>query len=153
MRLKIFGKSPNISNKEVRYACNFFAEQLMSKRLANRLHLEIKFDPTMMQDYAEIGPHENYWESPYRRFQMSIDPTCIKWLLLTTFAHEFYHIKQYATGQRHDLLNDKIRFNKKYYHADQIKYDECPWEIEAYSGERPLYRLYRDHVKANKLVF
>jgi hypothetical protein len=164
MDISIRGKSSKLCNKEIRYAANFCMNQLISKRLSDNITCRIDLNPKEVAstiddyyDWASIEPEENYWEPPYRRFVITAYSKCPRHVLLTKLFHEFVHVKQYATGEMHDLAADNmVRFRKKRYINDtrDLKaYKKLPWEKEAYKLEGTLYRAYRDHLKQNQIKF
>ena len=59
--------------------------------------------------------------------------------LATTLIHEMIHVKQYA---RKELRNvNGVTLWKSQEHA-KVKYDEAPWEIEAYALEEMYTELF-----------
>jgi hypothetical protein len=56
--------------------------------------------------------------------------------LLTIISHELIHLKQYQTDRLKVIFGGGfIKFDGKYYFPKDIKYNNRPWEIEAFDNE------------------
>lgn len=57
-------------------------------------------------------------------------------------AHEMVHLKQYIKGELIDLTNWATQWKGDIY-KDNIPYEQLPWEIEAFSMQKSLYKEYK----------
>lgn len=125
--------------KVLNNAAHFYADKLeISKAIQNRLQLNI---------FVRKGPNRGSCAVdcyPVRlptEFDIEIHPTEDLNDMLSSFAHEFVHVKQFAIGELRMLKKcnkwkDNIWVNKKNEIDD---YYDSPWEIEAFGREEGLY--------------
>ena len=71
--------------------------------------------------------------------------------ILYTLAHEMVHAKQYCRGQYRSELAKNGRF-RRYWLGKQVKakYEDRPWELEAFKREGILVSQLLDHVAQTK---
>lgn len=151
MKIYVKGRSGKISLGETRTAVRFFCSLLMSKRLYNKLKLNICFDE--LDDSDDGG--DCIWEDDNIRpkeFTLTINKHRGRRGQLIALAHELVHVKQYARGEMIDLMSAKlishVKFRGKRFLSNDDTYWEDPWEIEAYGREIGLYERYKHHIKS-----
>ena len=143
MNLKVTGcKDPQLE-AELHRAAQFFAAELLSKKMLKHITIEIKMK-TVMKDLGSCSiTYYNDWNKA-REFEIELRRHRSVKNTLLTLAHEMVHIKQFAKGELNDehtkWLGQKID-------SDSIDYNDLPWEIEACSLEYVLYILYRDSMQ------
>ena len=71
--------------------------------------------------------------------------------ILYTLAHEMVHVKQYCRGQYRSEVARNGRF-RRYWLGKQViaKYEDRPWELEAFKREGILVSQLLEHVVAQK---
>lgn len=124
--------------KYVKEAVNFYAEELISKKLSENINLKIKFNKTLdCFGYACIKEFNNSGKA--REFEIQIHPGIGAYNILKTLAHEMVHIKQFAYGETNCTLT---RWKGNKVDSDDIDYYSHPWEIEANGMEVGLFTRY-----------
>lgn len=123
-------------------ATHFYASELLSKRMINKLSIKIEFDTTL--NYAGLCTWVDDYIRP-KEFLIELNP-CHPEDCLLSLAHEMVHIKQYVKGELRELVSGKDLISWKgtrYRHTNDAEwYDEQPWEIEAYTLEGLLYKKF-----------
>lgn len=61
--------------------------------------------------------------------------------MLTTLAHEMVHVAQLATGMMHYKDAENVEYETRLYKLSECKYDDRPWEQEAFALQDALYNL------------
>lgn len=131
-------KKKYISNKELKAASLVFLNSLMPKT-KKKIKLSIHFSPLDIKGYIE------WVDRPVKpsQFKIVLNENFKKKQTLMTLAHEFVHLKQYATGELSDQPFKKhIKWKRKNFIEDESNYYDLPWEIEAYGREISLYVKY-----------
>jgi hypothetical protein len=145
MILTTRGKPTKMPLKLCREAVRFYANYLLQKRTFQNIHVELCFSNN---DLASSDHGAAEWVDTNirgREFLLTVRPSLGKRLMLLTLAHESIHIKQYATGELIDYLNqpnhNKCKWKGKVYNDARsfLQYWELPWEIEAHGREKALY--------------
>jgi hypothetical protein len=147
MKVVIYGYVRPSLEKKIIEASNFYASILMSKKLCDKLTVDIEIESTLEDNnMGECFP-EDETKSP-RYFTIRLlkkNDDC----MLKALAHEFVHLKQYAKNELSykfksaKKLNPKLDFvwmgkfwkPKKNEHI----YWDSPWELEAYAKEPGLF--------------
>lgn len=144
MKIRITGKIKKELIPEIREAAKFFAQELLSKRLYKKISVDIKFSKENIR--GSINGICEYLDNNHRpkHFQITLNSRLTKRAILYTLAHEFVHIKQYATGEWKEYKKDTnlTKWHGKYFFLDKLDYWEYPWEIEAFGRERGLMVFY-----------
>ena len=124
-------------------ALEFFAEKLMSKRLARVLDIEVHFKRNMAK---RNGGHTGMldWldrnDRP-REFIIIVDAGLDILETVETLAHEMVHVKQGATGEMTRLEHvdpHMVRWQGERTLFKDVHYYDFPWEIEAYGRQQGL---------------
>jgi hypothetical protein len=150
MKVRVKGKPERVGIDRVKDAAHFYGEQLMSKRLRERLIVTIDFvtlAPPFVLGFCT-------WDDDNRRpkeFLIELDRTLSVRKTLRTLAHEMVHVKQYARGELFDPISKpghvKWMGSLIPMHDDD-KYWDLPWEIEAYGREVGLYHRFKSQKRS-----
>lgn len=139
----------------IKEATHWFGEKLLSKRLNQKIILNLKFTDNLNKETGCIA-FCSWLDKNHkpREFEFEIDSNLNEQEMLRAVAHEMVHLKQYATGQIKDFARtDKIKWEGKILtaknDADAETYWFSPWEIEAYGKEVGLYALFKIYRKQN----
>jgi hypothetical protein len=132
-------------SKTKKYATSiteFCSTKLMSKRLTDRLEINIKFVPELYERDQVFG--NCIWEDENVRpkeFTIELDPDQDMRKILETLAHELVHVKQFATSEMKDLMSSPslVNWHGKRIDRKNMDYYDLPWEIEAYGREVGLF--------------
>ena len=159
MQIKFYGKNVKLSSnsnlriEDIDQAARFYADMLMTKRLTKNLTIEIRFDKTAWKKSDDALCEIEDWDSRSPRwFKIYIKPNLPRARILKALAHEFVHVKQYATNELKQYVKSSsvVRWQKKMIDEDKISYWDQPWEIEAFGREVGLYLRYVEHEKTKK---
>ena len=77
-----------------------------------------------------------------RDFEIEVDKDLNDDELIKTVCHEIVHVKQYAKGELRERYVPKHDTFWKQRRANNYKYDNMPWELEAWRLQEVLYRKY-----------
>lgn len=153
MHIKVRKNNAKISADELKYACKWFAEMLMSPKMIKTLDILIANN----SDEGLKGSTECYDDGcrTPRTFTIRIDSNLSRKNQLLTLAHEMVHVKQFANGEMKDHRRkpDVVQWNKQSVNCEQTEYWDLPWEIEAYGREYGLYIRYTTHLRDQAIVF
>ena len=146
MRIRIYGTPQNVSRREVCKALRYYAGVLMSPTVVETLSIRVDFGT-----YHGCKGEMEWIDRPERprRFRIGIRASLSREMALESLAHEMVHVKQYATGQMRDYLNDPdfVRWEGEAWVSDTDTLDErywfAPWEIEARGWERGLSKMFQ----------
>ena len=79
-----------------------------------------------------------------REFSIVLDKNMNTENIIRTVIHEMIHVKQYIRKEMDsEVIGQHMRWKSKMYPSD-IKYDDMPWEKEAYRLESKLYKELRN---------
>ena len=80
-----------------------------------------------------------------REFHIEIDTSMKHSIqeILTCIAHEMTHLKQFVKGELYDREDGSVQWKSKRY-IRKLKYDDMPWEKEAYRLENKLFKELRN---------
>jgi len=141
MDIYITGKSPKITKPEIKKAVRFYGSKLLRSDTYDKIYLEIALTSQTDGFYGFcewIGT--NYRP---KDFLITLNNRLCRKTTLQNLAHEMVHLRQYATNQLFDYMNnDNVRWKKSLYDQDEVKYMDRPWEIQAYELEDILYEQY-----------
>lgn len=145
MQIELFGSHKTITNSLVKGSLEFYAEQLISKRLRSAISLRVFFKAGMLKSTGLEA--SCIWEDrniKAREFMFQIDVGLSRRKLLLSLAHEMVHVRQYATGQMKHYLRQRpdISWLGEFVDDTKVPYDELPWEQEAWSLETSLYQQF-----------
>jgi hypothetical protein len=142
--------------KFLKLASYHYASMLMSKRLIN--NLDVKLVAFNNNDfYSGFCSAVDDRRYP-REFEVEINTDFPFEKMMTTLAHEFVHVKQFARGELSERLirlPDKTSrqtttiWKKEYYHPD-TDYHKRPWEIEADAMETLMFHNFIEYTFVNR---
>lgn len=152
MKISFVKIPPKVTRKILVEAFNFYAKKLVSSQLAKRLVINVVFDENIQGKGQIVVVDSRYFP---REFKIIVDPKQAKKEILSTLAHEFVHLKQYARGELKDYSRypGKARFLKRVYtlsNGEDEAYWFAPWEIQAYGLEHGLYNLFENELSKRK---
>ena len=134
--------------KHLEQAADLFAKQLMTPKLCRHITLDI-IVRSNMREHGICTPIEFNKANKPRGFEIELRKKKSLKSMISTLAHEMVHVKQYAVGEMNEYDNvwqgRKINIRK-------LDYFNLPWEIEAYSREDDLLKLYKTHFPLEKII-
>lgn len=141
MVISVRGAKDKEFTSAIKQASYFFTKTLLSKRLYQNIDVQI-----FVLDKLHAGGYcYTLDSSPHREFIIELKRTPYKIITLKTLAHEFVHLKQFATGAvkfGHYKNSNVTRWNGVYYNDEDLNYWDHPWELEAYGLENSLVAKY-----------
>jgi hypothetical protein len=78
-----------------------------------------------------------------REFYIDVEETLVGDELIETVCHEMVHVWQGATRKCKDLRYGGKMYMGKFY-DDDMKYEDTPWEIEAYAMQGKLLKNFKE---------
>ncbi len=152
MKIRCKGTPLHTERRFLCRAVRFFATSLMRPALIETLELQINFEKNL-PCLGEV----TWMDKPNRtkKFKITIDLTMPEDAILATLAHEIVHVKQYATGQLRDYVDDIsiVRWEGEYHEFDPNSTTSrffAPWEQEAYGLQYGLVESFIKHYNRNK---
>lgn len=125
------------------HACNWAVKKLIPRAKNIRIDIEVK---PMNEEY--FGTAERYGP---RHFKINLNSRCGKKDMLSTLMHEMVHVKQYFRGE---LKIKSFKTGGGYWTwkgcPNFQKYDNQPWEKEAFAAEEGLFKEYRKYERECK---
>ena len=128
-------------------AAMFYGEVLLGKRMANNISLTIKLTKNLKkkeQAYGFCHITDDSLSRP-REFMIELD-TSMKHpfdQILIWLAHEMVHLKQFVRKELWDYESGSVQWKSKRY-VRSPRYDDQPWEKEAYRLEGELYEMFEE---------
>ena len=134
MRLSIVGCPDKKKFRPfVKRAAEFYAQELISKKMRENLFKRIKFEYGLdVLGYAQIDEYNDSGKP--REFLIEINAGLSAADILKCIAHEMVHVKQYVYGETNETLT---RWKGSL--ITESDYWTEPWEIEAYGRECGLF--------------
>jgi hypothetical protein len=153
--LRTKGRPEKADLKECKHAARYFADQLLSSKMRQHIKIRIWFSHERTKANGWYG-YVDWLDDNLRPrdFDLVVDPSLSRRSLLITIAHEFVHIKQFATGQLKDYIRQSgvVAWMGKSYkdpREQEVGYFNSPWEREAVRLEKKLYQAYQEHFNYN----
>ena len=140
MILRVHGCKDSALAYEIEKASHFYARELLSPQLLKYIVVDIQMRTTIKDLGNCMVTYYNDWYKA-REFEMEIKRHRSLKTTLSTLAHEFVHLKQFAYGE---LNCANTKWKGQSIDTDVVPYCDLPWEVEAASLERVLYHLYMD---------
>ena len=126
--------SGKVSKQLIQSAMNY-ADILFTPQMGKHIVLHIKTKNKMSESgYIEFDGYNQ--KGLPREFVIAIQSNLNDREKMITLAHEMVHAKQYAYGELNEEMN---KWCGVAVNADDIDYDDRPWEIEAESIAHELY--------------
>ena len=140
-------RSHNINlHQAVREAVSFYGEVLLGKRMANSVDVFVKLSKDLKKKeeaYGYCHITDDSLSRP-REFMIELDAS-MKYSfdqILTWLAHEMVHLKQFVRKELWDYESGRVQWKSRSY--GRVKYDDQPWEKEAYRLEGELYEMFEE---------
>ena len=130
----------------VKQGAEFYGEVLLGKRMAKNIYLDIKLTKDLKKKEKAYGYCHIIDDSLARprEFMIELDAS-MKYSfnqILTWLAHEMVHLKQFVRGELFDYENGRVQWKSRSF--GRVKYDDQPWEKEAYRLEGELYEMFKE---------
>ncbi len=127
-------------------AVTFYGETLLGKRMANNVHVLVKLTKNLKkkeQAYGFCHITDDSLSRP-REFMIELDAS-MKYSfdqILTWLAHEMVHLKQFVRKELWDYETGQVQWKSRTF--SRTRYDDQPWEKEAYRLEVELYEMFEE---------
>ena len=127
-------------------AALFYGEELLGKRMAKNIYLDIKLTKDLKKKEGAYGYCHIVDDSLSRprEFMIELDAS-MKYSfnqILTWLAHEMVHLKQFVRKELWDYESGRVQWKTRSY--GRVHYDDQPWEKEAYRLEGELYEMFEE---------
>lgn len=133
-------KDKDLQN-ELETAAFFFGLQLFSMKLLKNISVDIYIRKTMRDFGNCIITGVNTNNKP-RCFEIKIKKFQKKDKMISTLAHEFVHLKQFAKEELNETLD---KWKGCSIDEEKTPYHDLPWEVEAFCLEEVLMSQYRQY--------
>ena len=140
-------RSHNIElHQAVEEAVSFYSEVLLGKRMANNVDVFVKLTKDLKKKEKAYGfchITDDSLSRP-REFMIELDAS-MKYSfdqILTWLAHEMVHLKQFVRKELWDYETGQVQWKSRTF--SRTKYDDQPWEKEAYRLEEKLYNEFSE---------
>ena len=152
--MTIKGWPKKVSKKEIHSLVEWVSREMGLNRFRKpKLDISIYFKKDFEKKTAYWG--WVMWEdcpNRPREFSIEIERSLSRGDLIESVIHELVHVKQYAQGRLKDrgcgyLFEGNHYKHIAYIHSTYSEYQEQPWEIEAQSIQKKLYKKYENHLK------
>lgn len=153
MHLSVRGGT-KYQRKYTRLITKPICNHLLGSRLANNITLDIVIRKNLKKKERALALCVPIDENLYPRFyQIDIESSLNYRLFSQSLCHELVHLKQFATNELYDYMNRNLtRWRNKLVDSEQMSYQDQPWEKEAYTREKQLYRWIHKHGEAKLLT-
>ena len=127
-------------------AAFYYADELLGKRMARYICLEIKLTKDLKKKekaYGYCHIIDDNLSRP-REFMIELDASMKHTFdqILTWLAHEMVHLKQFVRKELCDYVTGRVLWKSRCY--GKIHYNDMPWEKEAYRLEDKLYKEFKE---------
>lgn len=141
----VWGSSEDVSEDEWIEAADWYGRRLLGG-LADRITLFLELSDHIRGRTGQLGWAKHPTRERPSKFTMQIEVGgCGRRRQLYTFGHEMVHLKQVVVGEL-GIVNRQMVWRSSHpigCACDGLcRWRDEPWELEAYSLERPLYREY-----------
>lgn len=145
MKVSVKGAQSTIFRKHIKWATEFYASKLMSKRMNESLDITIILKDELDDNSDGSCSFEDH-DDGIRYFELEIDRKNSQRQILLNLAHEMVHVKQFACGELKDGLKPATTYWQGIQVDDnQVDYWDTPWEIEAHGREKGLFTRFKHH--------
>ena len=140
-------RSHNIDlHQAVGNAVMFYGEVLLGKRMAKNVYVLVKLTKDLKKKEEAYGLchiTDDSLSRP-REFMIELDASMKHKFedILTWLAHETVHLKQFVRKELWDYESGRVQWKSRSY--GRVKYDDQPWEKEAYRLEGELYEMFEE---------
>ena len=136
-------RSNNLALRDaIEEACWYYGRRLMGGRMAKQITVEVKLTNRLKEkenSYGYCHILDDNLNKP-REFCIELDASMKHSFdnILMWLAHEMVHLKQFVRKELWDYEIGAVQWNTKRY-SSSMKYNDMPWEKEAYRLEDKLY--------------
>ena len=128
-------------------AVEFYGEVLLGKRMAKNVYVLVKLTKNLKkkeQAYGFCHIIDDNLSRP-REFMIELDSSMKNSFeqILIWLAHEMVHLKQFVRKELWDYEIGAVQWKTKRY-SSGMKYNDMPWEKEAYRLEDKLYEEFAE---------
>ena len=132
-------------------AALFYSEVLLGSRMTKNISIDIKLTKDLKKKEKAYGychiVDDNL--SRHREFMIELEAS-MKYKfdqILTWWAHEMVHLKQFARGELCDYETGRVQWKSRSF--GRVHYNDQPWEKEAYRLEDELYEMFEEEYYDN----
>lgn len=149
MKVKVRGCEDKELEDEIIHASFFFGLQLLSKQMLRHIDVEI-FIKKRMDDHGSCSISFFSDTGKPRFFEIHLKKFKKTEKMISTLAHEFVHLKQFAIFELNDSMNN---WKGTDIDTESTSYHDLPWEVEATCLEMILndqYKRYKYYVRTSE---
>ena len=119
----------------------YFARKLKGfQRQKVRVRVEL-VKGLQQSEKCRAAAHQNSARSYHVRIDSKLKPLA----MIRCLAHEMIHVNQWLTGKMEDLQRRyRVRWGKRIYVQNRLRYKDHPWEREAYRHDVKLAQSFID---------
>ena len=132
--------------RAVENAVEFYGEVLLGKRMAKGVHVSVKLTKNLKKKEKAYGFCHIIDDSLSRprEFMIELDASMKHSFdqILTWLAHEMVHLKQFVRKELWDYETGQVQWKSRTF--SRTRYDDQPWEKEAYRLEGELYEMFEE---------
>jgi len=132
--------------KAIGNAVEFYGEVLLGKRMAKNVHVSVKLTKNLKKKEKAYGFCHIIDDSLSRprEFMIELDASMKHSFdqILTWLAHEMVHLKQFVRKELWDYESGRVQWKSRTF--SRMRYDDQPWEKEAYRLESELYEMFEE---------
>lgn len=145
MRVSVKGANAPLFRKHLKWATEYYASKLMSKRMIESLDIKVKLKPNL-EDNVDGSCSFADHDDGIRYFEIELDSVNSERQILLNLAHEMVHVKQFALGEMKDGISSAYTYwQGAQISEEQVDYWDQPWEIEAHGREKGLFTRFKHH--------
>ena len=146
MDINVTGTRSRYVKDVIQQAADFYSTILLTKKMSSTIVLDVYLKKTLEDD--AYGFCESIINTPeFKTFSIELLRTGKLSEILTTLAHEMVHVSQFARGVLSaDAPGWAFKWKRSIYQLEtksMTQYANLPWEKEALSMERDLFRQYQ----------
>jgi len=144
MNLKITGTTSDSLKAKIESCVRFCATHQLGDKTAKRLKIWVRVSKNLVKYEQALGLCHAVDNKPKtREFEICLDSNAAPREIMQTLCHEMIHIKQCALGE-FKMGFAESRWQGRRVQHDQLDYKQLPWEVEAFTNEKKLYRAWRN---------
>jgi hypothetical protein len=147
LKVSVRGAKTTLFRRHIKWAAEFYASKLMSRRMIESLDVVIKVTRIVDDSHDGVCTFEEH-ENGIRTFEIELDARNSERQMLINLAHEMVHVKQFSLGELKDgRPSTRTVWQGTTFDEDDIDYWDTPWEIEAHGREKGLFSRFKYQYK------
>lgn len=149
MNVRVHGCESETFELELIHASYFFGVTLLSRQMLRNIHVDI-FMKKRLKDHGNCSISFFTDSGKPRYFEIQLKYFKKTEKIISTLAHEFVHLKQFATYKLNDSMNN---WDGCDIDTETTSYHDLPWEVEAACLEMVLleqYKRYKYYVRSDQ---